>query len=133
MTDLVKKNEEALIKYLNGKEKGLDLPNPFERDIYLFDTCVAGTSHIEGIEEIEKTLEQGDRLVFYREPDNEYDPQAIKIETVSGEKIGYVPQQDNIIFSRLMDAGKMLFGKVIDKKLRGKWLKINIKIYLHES
>ena len=33
---------------------GSDLSNPFERDIYLFDTYVAGTTHVEGIEEIEK-------------------------------------------------------------------------------
>lgn len=133
MTDLVKKNEEALLKYLGGKEMGLDLPNPFEHDIYLFDTYVAGTTHVEGIEEIEKNLEIGDKLVFYREPDNEYDPQAIRVEIGPGQKIGYIPQQDNVIFSRLMDAGKILFGKVLDKEMRGKWLKIGMKIYLYEN
>ena len=47
-------------------------------------------------------------------------------------KIGYVPKEDNIVFSRLMDAGKLLFGKITAKALKGKWLKINIGIYLHE-
>ena len=32
-----------------------------------------------------------------------------------------------------MDAGKELFGKVIEKEQIEKWLKIKIKIYLHES
>ena len=73
------------------------------------------------------------RAVFYREPENEHDPQAIRIETLEKEKIGYVPRQDNVVFSRLMDAGKVLFAKVVEKEMRGKWLKIKIKIYLHES
>lgn len=133
MNDLINKDQGDLIQYLIGKESGLTIPKPFERDIYLFDTYVAGTTHIEDIEIIEPSINKDDKLVFYREADNPHDPQAILIETVKGEKIGYVPRQDNIIFSRLMDAGKSIFGKVIDKEKRGKWVKIKIKIYLHES
>ena len=133
MSDLVKIDNGDLIEYLMKTGSGLDLPKPFERDIYLFDTYVAGTTHIKGIEKIGESLKDGDRLVFYREPENEHDPQAIRIETLEKEKIGYVPRQDNVVFSRLMDAGKVLFAKVVEKEMRGKWLKIKIKIYLHES
>lgn len=133
MSDLVKQDQGELIKYLFGQQSGLVLPQPYERDIFLFDIYVAGTTHIENIETIGSTLHEGDKLVFYREPDNPHDPQAIRIETIKGEKIGYVPQQDNVIFSRLMDAGKALFGKVTSKEMRRKWLRIEVKIYLHES
>ena len=133
MSNLVKIDNGDLIEYLIKTGTGLDLPKPFERDIYLFDTYVAGTSHIEGIENIGESLKEGDRLVFYREPENEHDPQAIRIENLKGEKIGYVPRKDNVVFSRLMDAGKVLFAKVIEKEMKGKWLKIKIKIYFHES
>ena len=133
MNELVKKDQNELIQYLLNKESGLDLPKPFERDIYLFDTYVAGTTHIKEMETIGSRIKDGDRLVFFREPKNEHDPQAIRIETLKNEKIGYVPRQDNIVFSRLMDAGKELFGKVIEKEQIEKWLKIKIKIYLHES
>ncbi len=133
MNNLVKKDQGELIQYLLKNEVGLDLPKPFERDIYLFDTYVAGTTHIDDIENIGIKIKEEDRLVFYREPENPHDPQAIRIETLAKEKIGYVPRQDNIIFSRLMDAGKVLFAKVIEKEMRGSWLKIKIKIYLHES
>ena len=133
MSDLVKIDNGDLIEYLIKTGKEIDLPKPFERDIYLFDTYVAGTSHIEGIENIGSHINDGDRLVFYREPENEHDPQAIRIENLNGEKIGYVPRKDNVVFSRLMDAGKVLFAKVIEKEMKGKWLKIKIKIYLHES
>lgn len=133
MSDLVKIDNGDLIEYLSKTGTGLDLPKPFERDIYLFDTYVAGTSHIEGIENIGSKLKDDDRLVFYREPENEHDPQAIRIENLKREKIGYVPRKDNVVFSRLMDAGKVLFAKIIEKEMKVKWLKIKIKIYLHES
>ena len=33
---------------------------------------------------------------------------------------------------QLMDAGKLLFGRITHKETKGRWLKIRIKIYLHE-
>ena len=132
MSDLIKKDQNGPIDIIINNEKGVDLPKPFEHDIYLFDSYVAGTTHVENIGEIYETLELGGKLVFYREPDNEDDPQAISIETSRKEKIGYLPRQDNVIFSRLMDAGKNLFAKVEEKEMRGKWARIKIKIYLND-
>ena len=43
-----------------------------------------------------------------------------------------VPKQDNVIFARLMDAGKLLFGKITSKEKKGSWVKIYIKVFLHE-
>ena len=51
---------------------------------------------------------------------------------MDGIKIGFVPQKDNVIFSRLMDAGKLLYGKVTNKELQGNWVKINMRIYLQD-
>lgn len=133
MNELMTNDNLGLIKYLQNQELGLVLPTPFERDIYLFETIVAGTSHIENIADIEAQLDLDDKLVFYREPDNRFDPQTIKIVTLKGDKIGYIPQKDNLIFSRLMDAGKELFGKITRKEKKGQWTKIEIAIYLHES
>lgn len=133
MNDLIKKYQNSIVDIIINNENGMDFPKPFEQNIYLFDSYVAGTTHIKNIGEIYETLEIGEKLIFYREPDNELDPQAIAIEASRKEKIGYVPRQDNIIFSRLMDAGKNLFARVEDKEMRGKWARIKIKIYLHES
>ena len=69
---------------------------------------------------------------FFREPDNYYDEKAVVIRNKNGVKIGYIPMEDNALFSRLMDAGKMLFGKITNKEMKGKWLKLDIDIYLHE-
>lgn len=132
MGDLVKTGSSGLVGLLHGKNGEISIPKPFEKDIFLFDTYVAGTTHIEGIEELEPHLNVDDRLAFFREPDNRYDTQAIVIKTVDGVKIGYVPKQDNVIFARLMDAGKLLFGKITSKEKKGSWVKIYIKVFLHE-
>ena len=121
MDELNKTGKSGLVSLLHGKNGEISIPKPFERDIFLFDTYVAGTSHIEGMEELEPHLQTGDRLDFFREPDNQYDAQAIVIKTADGVKIGYVPRQDNVIFARLMDAGKLLFGRISEKEKKGNW------------
>jgi hypothetical protein len=131
MGEIITTDGGSIIGLIHGGG-GVTLPNPFEHDIYLFDTYVAGTSHIEGIDELEPFLNIDDKLEFFREPDNAYDPKAIVIKTTNGVKVGYVPEKDNVIFARLMDAGKLLFGRISSKKFEGKWLKMDIKIFLHE-
>ena len=133
MNDLVKTdNQSGLIGLFHGQGTNITISQPFERDIFLFDTHVAGTTHIEGIEELEPQLKIDEKLSFFREPNNPYDKQAIVIKTESGTKIGYIPQLDNVIFARLMDAGKLLFGRISRKDKKGNWVKIDIKVFLHE-
>ena len=108
------------------------MPVLFERDIFLFDTCVAGTSHVEGIEVLESQLRKGERLAFFREPDNPHDLQAILVQAMSGQTVGYVPRRDNVVFAWLMDAGKQLFGTITKKEKKGNWLSLSIQIFLHE-
>jgi len=132
MSELAKSEGSGLVSLLHGKGGSPAVQKPFERDIFLFDTRVAGTSHIEGIEELEPHLNLDDKLEFFREPDNQYDNKAIAIKNADGVKIGYVPEADNVIFSRLMDAGKLLFGRISSKEMRGTWLKIDIKVFLQE-
>ena len=132
MSDIVKSDQGGLVSLMHGKGGGLTIPKPYESDIFLFYTHVAGTTHIEGIEELEPHLNIDDRLDFFREPDNKYDKRAIMVKTTDGVKIGYVPREDNVVFSRLMDAGKLLYGRISEKEVRGTWIKINIKIFLHE-
>ncbi len=132
MGDLMKSEGKGLIGLLHGKNGELTLPKPFEKDIFLFDTYIAGTTHIAGIDELEPHLNINDKLDFFREPDNHYDKEAIIIRTLEGVKIGYVPKQDNVVFARLMDAGKLLFGRISRKEKKGTWVRIEIKIYLQE-
>lgn len=131
MGELANTGGGSLVNLFHNSEGGM-IPMPFERDIFLFDTYVAGTSYVDGIEALAPHLKPEDRLSFFREPDNPHDKEAIIVKTDVGVKIGYIPRRDNVVFARLMDAGKMLFGKIISVEVQGNWVKINIGIYLHE-
>ena len=55
---------------------------------------------------------------------------AILVLNAEKKKLGYIPEKDNNVFSRLMDAGKMLKAKIAEIK-PGEWYtKINISIFL---
>lgn len=128
--DLIKINRDELISYTHSNKIGLAIPKPFESEILLFDTYIARTSSIEGLMDGSIVLEKGEKLDFFREPDNKFDKNAIVIKKQSGEAVGYVPIQHNIVFSRLMDAGKELFGKISAVETRDELLKIRVKIYM---
>jgi len=132
MDELINSKVGGIVELMHEKGGKVAIPKPFAHDIFLFDTYIAGTSHIEGIEELEPHIQNGDRLRFLREPDNPYDHEAIMIQNTDGIKLGYVPQSDNVIFARLMDAGKILFGSIEKKEIHGSWVKLYIKVFLQE-
>lgn len=111
------------------EESGVtNLIKPLIKEIYLFDTYIAGTSFIE--ENVFSSLKEGDSLILMRDTENVFDQKAISILNQGKEKLGYVPRKDNEIFSRLLDAGKLLTAKVKEINTRGDFYKIKIDIYL---
>ena len=124
--EVIEGNKGTLAK-LDKKEIG-EVIKPLVNEIHLFDSFIAGTSYIED-KNVFSSLKEGDKLLLFRE-DNKYDHKAIKITNESKEKLGYVPEKDNIIFSRLMDAGKLLMAKIKKIENKGTFLSISIAIYL---
>ena len=72
------------------------------------------------------------KLKFVREANNPHDTLAIMVKDHDGNKLGYVPKQKNEILSRLMDAGKLIYGTVNKKERFGNWLKITIQIFMED-
>ena len=105
-----------------------DIIQPLIREIHLFDTWIAGTTHLED-KSVVKALKVDDELTLQRE-NNEFDSRAILVLNRNKQKLGYVPEKDNIVFSRLMDAGKILKAKVAKVEEKGSWTKVTIGIYL---
>ena len=102
---------------------------PLTKEIHLFDTYVAGVSFLKD-KTVLQEISSGDRLTLRRE-DNKFDDKAILVLTADGKKVGYVPEKDNIIFSRLMDAGKLIVAYITDIKIRSiDYQQISIGIYL---
>jgi len=127
MGELMRKNDDLAVL---TQAKGIgDVLKPLIKEIHLFDTYIAGTTHLKDKTVLDE-IEVGQKLTLKREI-NKFDEKAIMLITENGKKVGYVPEKDNVIFSRLMDAGKLLSAKVTDiKERKGDFLQISIGIYL---
>ncbi len=101
---------------------------PLLQEIHLFDSFVAGTMSLKDPSVLD-ALTEGDKLSLRREV-NKFDENAIALLSPSGEKIGYVPEMDNVIFARLMDAGKVLSARIDSIDRKGSFSQIRIGIYL---
>ena len=113
-----------------GSGNGLgELIQPLTREIYLFDSFIAGTTHLKD-QSVLETISVGDTLTLQRETDNKFDSRAVLILNAEKQKLGYIPEKDNVIFSRLMDAGKLLVGKIKSIEKRGSFNLISVGIYL---
>jgi hypothetical protein len=119
--------ESGLIKKVEGGGLG-DVLKPLINEIHLFDSYVAGTSHLADKSVLDEVKVE-DKLTLLRE-DNKFDSNAIIIYAPSGKKVGYVPEKDNIVFARLMDAGKHLSAVITKIEKKGSFTKIAVSIFL---
>ena len=120
--------QKNMVSVLTANPLG-DLIKPLTHEILLFDSYVAGTTHIKD-ESVFDEIKEGDKLILQREPENRFDENAILVLNEAGKKLGYIPEKDNIVFARLMDAGKYLTAKVEHMEPKGSFRQININIYL---
>ena len=108
----------------------LSVSMPFESRIVLFESVrIAGTSHAPDIDATMRQMLDEARLDLVREPDNQADSWAIRVEH-DGKKIGYVPADKNEVLARLMDGGKALSGELVSRELRGTWWNVHMEVYL---
>ena len=124
---LIVTSETALA--LSEQLKTEEILKPLQKEILLFETYIAGTMYIED-ESLIDALNIGEKLTLKREPQNAFDEKAIRVDNKDGKKLGYVPEKDNLIFSRLMDAGKMLYAKVSKVREKIGYTQVDIEIYL---
>ena len=121
---VVTNNDLVMINENNGLGNIL---KPLIREIHLFDTFVAGTSFLKDKSVLDE-IKIEDKLILQRE-NNKFDSNAILLLT-EGKKLGYIPEKDNIIFARLLDAGKVITAKVKGIQQKGTFKQISIGIYL---
>ena len=102
-----------------------------KREIFLLDIVVAGTTFCPIVQELVPTLLPNTVLRMVRQPHNEYDENAIAIY-YEEHRIGYVPQEFNLVISRLMDAGKEFYARVVQVKKINEWVRISAKLFMIE-
>ena len=125
MNEIALQGDGALIMSSGGDLS--ELIKPLSREIHLFDTYIAGTANTD--KQLINKLNNGDKLDLRSEV-NKFEENAVAVYS-NGNKIGYIPEKDVIIFSRLLDAGKALTAKVCDiDRGYNNLAKIKISIYL---
>ena len=127
MSNELTKQEQGLVSLVDTHELG-DIIKPLIREIHLFDSYIAGTTHLDDSSVLDR-IKAGDMLTLQRES-NKFDSNAILMLNADGKKLGYVPEKDNLIFARLMDAGKLLKAKICDITMKGSFKQISVGIYL---
>ncbi len=131
MSDSILPFDKTILALINGSFDNNGAMMPFVQEIFLIQCHIAGTSYCD-LDEVEEELEVLDALIFQREPKNEHDELAILIFDQKGNKLGYVPRAKNEVLARLMDAGKLIFGKLEDKNWIGDWLKLDIRVFMRD-
>lgn len=124
--ELAKTNSNQIA--LMDQKQLSDIIKPLSKEIHLFDSFVSGTLNIKD-QSVFRQLKTGDKLILQRE-DSRFDANTINIFTEDKIKIGYVPEKDNVVFARLMDAGKLLIAKINDIQFKGTMPVISAGIYL---
>ena len=71
---------------------------------------VTGTNHYLG----DAFLEEGTRVLLIKDPDNQYDHEAIRVEMEGLGKIGYVANSTYTVLGESFSAGR-LYDKIGDK------------------
>lgn len=115
-----KKNElglsdAALTDFLHGSG-GIDIRDAFTKDIYLTRQVIVGMRFQGGADGLLRDLKPGDCVTFLREPDNRFDQKAVAAVDAHGQKLGYIPRNQNEVVSALLDAGKSFYGIVPEKE-----------------
>ena len=111
--------------------KGQSGVTPFTQEIFLLEIQVAGTYYAERLQEVEERILPEQVLTMKREPNNKHDAHAIALY-IDEVRVGYVPANLNLVCSRLMDAGKLFFARVVSAKRDGEWMQIVANVYMVE-
>ena len=125
--ELIVKKTGELVEALEQQGLG-EMLKPLIKEIHLFDSFVAGTTHLKDPSVLDE-ISVGDKLNLMRE-ENRFDDNSILIITAGNKKLGYVPEKDNLIFARLMDAGKLLKAKIGEIRQKGSFKQISVGIFL---
>ncbi len=117
-----------LIGLYGVKSLPLELTKEYDK-IYLLQFFVRGFQYYEG-PKILKDINKNGLVDLVREPKNKYDDCAIAIH-FEGIKIGYVPREDNLVLSNIIDANLLNLQAEIThiEPQAAEWENIHVAIF----
>lgn len=75
-------------------------------------------------------LKIGDRLTLVREPDNPFDPRAVRVDW-HGHKLGYLPRAENEAVAAAMDRGERVEGRIAALvRHKNPWRRLRIDVFV---
>ncbi len=96
--------------------------------LFLLECKIHGSHYYDCLSLIEANqLDVGELLILNREPNNEYDTNAIEILTQNGTKLGYVPQKNNLVLANVMDQHCLVSSRIASIK-KAAWEPITVRI-----
>jgi hypothetical protein len=99
------------------------------RRIELQRSPVAGFQYHRG-ESIWTGLRVGEGVNLVREPDNPFDPRAVRVDW-QGCKLGYVPRIDNAAICHLLDNGQVVSAEIVAlRESDNPWDRIEFAVFL---
>lgn len=106
------------------------------KDPKIINTKLAGVTFAneDGTErqDIIKDLTMGEQVLLVRDLENEHDFNAVQVQTMDKEVIGWIPRQRSPRVARLMDAGRLLVAAAASRGGRDT-LGLNIEIAVFEE
>lgn len=125
--DLRLRRELAMVLHWAGQQA--DWLRPFNAADIAYSGTLAGFYHGRGPDLLQQ-LQSGDPLQLVREPDNPYDPQAVRVDW-QGRKLGYIPRIANPALACLLDTGQGLQARIetMPGYDNGHWQAIQITVW----
>ena len=100
------------------------------REIELQRSPLAGFQYHQG-EKAWRRLRAGTPLELVREPDNPYDPRAVRVDW-RGRKLGYIPRRENTAVSQLLDKNQSLTARIVRLRISDDpWERIEFVVCLN--
>ncbi len=92
---------------------------------------IAGVRYREDRARVMAMMKPGEVLYLVREGNNCYDDQAIRVDFPEGQKLGYVPRQENSDLAEQMDRGVIFVGIITSLRRHESWVEADIYERLH--
>ena len=85
---------------------------PLTKETQIFDCFVSETYDTK--KSVISKLKIGDEISTKKDENNLFDDYAVALFNANGDKIGYIPENYSSIVNKLINAGKVIKGKIVD-------------------
>lgn len=107
-------------------------PEASVNEILLQTSSVAGFQFYDG-DHVWPAMQTGDQLTLVAEPDNEYDPQAVKVMWWE-KQLGYLPCRENTTVYQMLRRGESVTARISRlQRSQDPWQRVRIEVSLIRS